>query len=274
MSTVRGSGILLSTPAVLALIALFIIPSASLLVGGAVDPLAAYGPILRDSYYLNVIFVTFQIALLVTICSILVGYPVAYLVSRRVAPGIQRRIIYMIIIAPLLTSNVVRTFGWLILLGRNGFVNKVIIALGISDVPLQLLYTKSAIVVGLTYVMVPFMILTIVSALQNINNSLIEAAFDLGASSAGTFFRVTLPLSVPGIVAGSLIVFCASASAYVTASVLGGGKITVFSMLIYEKFSVSVDFAGGAALSALLLILTVAIAAIYLSFMSRRSVAH
>jgi putative spermidine/putrescine transport system permease protein len=156
-----------------------------------------------------------------------------------------------------------------IVLGHNGLLNNALVALGIISTPLQILNTKTAVVIGMSYVSMPFMVLTVGSVLQGINVSLLEAARDLGANPIVTFFRVTLPLSIPGVVAGSLIVFSLSMSAYVTPSIMSGGRFNLMSMLIFQQYMISFDFPFGAALSILLLAFTLALMAIYMSVLNR-----
>jgi putative spermidine/putrescine transport system permease protein len=141
--------------------------------------------------------------------------------------------------------------------------------LNLAEKPLQLLYNEFGIVVGLTYIMVPFMVLTVASVLQNLEAALLDAARDLGATPFVAFLKVTLPLSLPGVVAGSLIVFTLSVSAYVTPSILSGGKRTVMSMLIYQQYNTVFDFHFGGALAVVLLISTLILIAVYLTIIER-----
>jgi putative spermidine/putrescine transport system permease protein len=170
-----------------------------------------------------------------------------------------RRLLYIIVITPLFTSNIVRSFGWMILLGRRGLVNETMLGAGMIDRPLQLLNSELSIIIGMTYIMTPFMVLTVAAVLQNIDRSLDSAARDLGATGFGAFCKVTFPLSLPGVIAGSLIVFTLSVSAYVTPALLSGGKKTVMSMLIYQQYTSLFDFQFGAALAITLLITTLAL---------------
>jgi putative spermidine/putrescine transport system permease protein len=180
-----------------------------------------------------------------------------------------RRLIYIIVVTPLFTSNIVRAFGWMVLLGRRGMINDLLQLTGVTDRPLPLLYGQTSIVVGLTYIMAPFMVLTVASVLQNIDRSLDEAARDLGAGAWSTFTRVTLPLSMPGVIAGSLIVFTLSVSAYVTPSILSGGRQNVMSMLIFQQYGAILNFPFGAALSVVLLATTLILVGAYLVVLDR-----
>jgi putative spermidine/putrescine transport system permease protein len=173
-------------------------------------------------------------------------------------------------VTPLFTSNIVRAFGWIVLLGRRGLINDTLVATGLADRPQPLLYGELSIVLGLTYIMTPFMVLTVAAVLQNIDRSLEDAARDLGASAWSAFSRVTFPLSLPGVIAGALIVFTLSVSAYVTPSILSGGKKIVMSMLIFQQYGAILDFHFGGALAVILLVTTLALIGASLAVVERR----
>ena len=268
-----SAALLLGIP-VAYLVAFFLVPFGSVIVTSVSTPtgeptLGYYAKIVFDIYYWETLGRTFQIALWTTLAVLIIGYPLAYTMTFNVKKRIWRRAIFVIIVTPLFTSSIVRAFGWLVLLGRKGFVNESLISLGLTETPLQLLYNETAIVIGMTYIMVPFMVLTVASVLQNIEPSLLEAARDLGAKPLTAFLKVTFPLSLPGVVAGSLIVFTLSVSAYVTPSILSGGKRTVMSMLIYQQYSSVFDFHFGGALAGVLLISTLLLIASYLAVIER-----
>lgn len=230
---------------------------------------ANYLKVGTDAYYWNALFLTFKIALWVTLIVLAVGYPLAYTITYNVRSVFLRRLIYIVIVTPLFTSSIVRAFGWLVLLGRKGMVNDTLIALDFVDKPVQILFTEGGIVIGMAYIMLPFMVLTVASVLQNINASLLEAARDLGAHPVIAFLKVTFPLSLPGVVAGSLIVFTLSVSAYVTPSILSGGKKTVMSMLIYQQYASTLNFSFGATLAVALLLATLLLITGYLLVVER-----
>lgn len=232
---------------------------------------ANYEKIATDTYYWGALFLTFKVALWVTVVVLAVGYPLAYTITYNVRSAVLRRVIYIIIVTPLFTSSIVRAFGWLVLLGRKGMVNDTLIALDLVERPLQILFTQDAIIIGMAYIMLPFMVLTVASILQNINTSLLEAARDLGARPITAFLKVTFPLSLPGVVAGSLIVFTLSVSAYVTPSILSGGKRTVMSMLIYQQYAGTLNFSFGATLAVALLVSTLMLIAGYLLMVERHA---
>lgn len=223
-----------------------------------------------DEYYISVCFFTFRLSFWVTLITLLIGYPLSYYIVRIVKSKFYRRIFYILIVAPLFTSSIVRAFAWMVILGRTGLVNKLLVSLHLVDSPVRLLFNQIGVVIGLVYILSPFMILTIATVLQNIDRSLEEAAEDLGASKLVTFLKVTLPLSIPGVVAGSLIVFTLTVSAYVTPAVLGGKKVQVLPMLIYEQYMLTFDWAFGSALAIVLLVATLILIIIYTRFSEQK----
>ncbi|MCS0502872.1 ABC transporter permease [Ancylobacter mangrovi] len=231
-----------------------------------------YATVLGDIYYWEVLGYTLWLALVTCVATLLLGYPLAYyltLVERR---AFVKRLCFILILMPLFTSSIVRSFGWLVLLGREGLINDGLVMLGIIGRPLRLLSTQTAIIVGMIYVMLPFMVLAIASVLQNLNPSLREAARDLGASAFSTFLRVTLPLSVPGIVAGTLIVFTLSISSYVTPRIMSGGRSVVSSMLIYDQFLLVFNPFLGSAIAVVLLVTCFVLIIAYTLILERKPV--
>jgi putative spermidine/putrescine transport system permease protein len=228
--------------------------------GGAT--IANYVKVIGDPFYLEVLWRTLRIGLLVTVTALVLGYPVAFYLSR--VRGRRRAYLMLGILAPLLISVVVRTFGWLVILGPNGLVNGTLVALGIVSEPLRLLYTETAIVVGLTHVFLSFMVLAIATALDRIDPALLRAAQNLGANERQTFLRVVLPLSLPGVAAGCLIVFTLATSAFITPALLGGPRVKVMSFLAYQQTLMLSDWPSGAAIAFVLLALTGVAVLVYL----------
>jgi len=218
-----------------------------------------YRHFLTDPYYLNVLYVTFKISIIVTIITLLIGYAVAYYVTKVLRSKLAKRIAYIIIISPIFTSAVVRSFGWIVILGNHGILNQTLMKLGLIDQPLQLLYNETGIIIGLVYILAPFMILSLTSVLQNIDPRLDEAAADLGYNRFQRFLHVTLPLSVPGILAGVMMVFSLSLSAYVTPALISGGKVKVLAMLIYEQMTQLMNWQFGGAMSLVMLAVSIVI---------------
>ena len=249
-------------------VAFFLVPLGVVLVSSLLSSdslsfsLINYTQILLDQYHWEIIYTTFRIGIITTIICLLLGYPLAWYLVRVVRSKMWMRICIIILVVPLFTSNIVRSFGWMIMLGRNGLVNDILQFTHLIDRPIRLLGTETGILIGLVYILLPFAVLSIGTALSRIDLSLENASSDLGASSLSTFFFVTLPLTLPGVAAGGVMVFALTVSAYVTPAVLSGGKITVLPMLIYQQYSTVFNFNFGGALSIVLLVLTLALVAI------------
>lgn len=210
-----------------------------------------YTKFLGDPFYRDVLWRTLALGAWTTAGCLACGFPLAVLLSR--LRGMRRSVLYFILLLPLLTSAVVRTFGWMILLGNNGFINKVLIGLGIVDSPVRMMYSMTGIVIALVEVLLPFMVLALDAALLNIDPHLYEAAKNLGARGARIFFRVTLPLVLPGIVSGSVLVFTLAVSAFVTPSLIGGPRIKLMSTLIYQQSMGLLDWPFGGAIAFVML---------------------
>jgi putative spermidine/putrescine transport system permease protein len=232
--------------------------------------LAQYAKVLLDQYHWDVLLVTFRIAGFTTLLCILLGYPLAWYLVRTVGPAALRRICVILLILPLFTSNIVRSFGWMVLLGRNGLVNDALVAAGLLERPMRLLGTELAILIGLVYILLPLLVIALGNALAEIDEGLEHASADLGGGPLATFVHVTFPLCLPGLVAGAIMVFTLAVSAYVTPALLSGGRITVFPMLIFQQYSSVFDFNYGGALSVTLLVLTLLLVALDGRFGERR----
>jgi putative spermidine/putrescine transport system permease protein len=236
--------------------------------GGAT--LANYTSVLSDAYYWGALLNTLVISFWVTSVCFLLGYPLAYFIVFHVRRAWVRRLIYVLLMTPLFTSNIVRAFGWIVILGRRGIVNSSLLAVGLIETPLDILYSKFSIIVGLAYILLPVMALSVCSVLQVVDRSLIEAARDLGARPSRAFLTVTFPLSLPGVVAGSIIVFALSVSAYVIPSILSGGREMVTPMLIFQQYTATFRPDIGATLSIVLLAVTLLLIGAYLFVLERR----
>jgi putative spermidine/putrescine transport system permease protein len=233
-------------------------------VTGAVGGLTLgnYAAFLGDPFYLGILGRTLRIGVLATAAALVLGYPVAYHLSR--ARGRRRAYLMLGILAPLLVSVVVRSFGWLVILGPNGLVNSTLTGLGLVAEPLRLLYTEGAIVLGLTHVFLSFMVLSIAAALDRIDPALLRAAQNLGAGPGRAFLRIVLPLSLPGVAAGCLIVFTLSTSAFITPALLGGPRVKVMSFLAYQQTLLLTDWPYGSAIAFILLAVSGAAVLVYL----------
>lgn len=195
--------------------------------------LAHYVNFLTDAYHLEILGRTMRLGVVVTLWCLALGYPLAYGLSR--LRGFPRALLYFVVLLPLLTSAVVRTFGWMILLSNNGFLNRTLMDLGILDDPIRFMYSMNGIVVALVQVLLPFMVLALDAALLNIDPRIVEAARNLGAGGLRVFLQVTLPLSLPGVLSGSVLVFTLAVSAFVTPSLIGGPRVPVMATLIYQQ---------------------------------------
>lgn len=220
--------------------------------------LANYARILLDQYHWDVLWRTARISLLTTVICTIIGYPLAYFLVHGVSSRMLRRCFIVILVLPLFTSNIVRSFGWMVLLGRRGLVNESLTGLGLIDSPFRFLGTEAGVIIGLVYINMPFIVIAVGNALAKIDSSYTDASSDLGAGSFTSFWTITFPLSLPGLTAGALLVFALSVGAYVTPAVLGGGQVTMFSMLIFQQYTSVFDFNYGGALSITLLLLTLA----------------
>lgn len=241
----------------------------SLQVKGVVTT-SVYEGVLGEGYYWTVLFRSFWLAFTSTVICALLGYPIAYYLVRVAHPRFKRYA-YMIVIAPLFTSAVIRAIAWVVILGKKGIVNQALMALGLVDDPVRLLYSEGAVIIGLVYIMIPFMVLTVAAVLENVNRSLEEAAHDLGASRFTTFWKVTLPLTMPGVMAGGFLVFALCISSYVTPALLGGGRIKVLSMLIFEQFLRVFNWPLGAAIACILMVVTFFVMWAYSRMTAKRS---
>ena len=229
---------------------------------------AQYGKFLFDGFNLAVLGQTLWLAFKTTCLALLIGYPLAYLYT--VAPKRLQGLLVLLIVLPLLTSAVVRTFAWVVILGRQGIVNNVLGALGWIETPLKLLYTPTAVTVALAQIELPLMVLPLITALMSIDPNLRQASHALGAGHWRTFFRVTLPLSAPGVLAGCMLVFAAAASAFVTQTLVGGGQLMFMPFYIYQQAIQSNNYPFAAAIAVILLVSVLAIVT-GANFLGRRS---
>jgi spermidine/putrescine transport system permease protein len=207
-----------------------------------------------EPIYLETIFQSVRLALITTSFVILAGYPFGYFMSR--LPAKWRGRCMALIIIPFWTSSLMRLYGWMIVFRANGALDKLLMALGLVQKPLRLLYTYPAVVVGMIYALVPFMIYSVYSSAEKLDAGLLEAARDLGATRAGAFFTIALPLTMPGVFSGVVLTFVPSMGLYFIADILGGNKIVLVGTLIQEQLMKVHDWPFAAALSVALMTLT------------------
>ncbi|MED4352862.1 ABC transporter permease [Schinkia azotoformans] len=211
--------------------------------------------VLTGTLYLRVLWITVKISFLVTIFSLLIGYPVAYLITVTQSK-VWKQVILGTVLTTLWISLLARTFSWQIILQEYGALNKLLIGLGMIDEPLQLLYNTAGVVIGMTHILLPYMILSLYSVMESIDRRLLQAAQGLGAKPLKAFFQIFLPLSLPGITAGSLIVFVLGLGYFITPAILGGQSNIVIAKLIQENIQMSLNWHLASALSLLLLVTT------------------
>ena len=256
-------------PALLLLVLLFILPLGRLFAlsfdGGSLE---WYHKALTGGLYTTILLRTFEIAATVTLVCLLIGYPVAFLLATTTPAW--RAIGFTFVMLPLWTSVLVRTYAWMVLLGRNGVINRMLIDSGLTDEPLRMLNSRMAVIVGMVHVMLPFMILPIYSAVARIDPDLAKAARGLGASALQIARTIYLPLTLRGIVAGATLVFVVSLGFYITPALLGGGKVLMFAMVIEQQVRefLAWNFAG--ALSLILLAVTLLAFALLNQGLARR----
>ncbi len=229
---------------------------------------AQYVKFLGDGFNLSVLGQTLWLALRTTLVALVIGYPLAYLYT--LAPRGVQRLLILVIVLPLLTSAVVRTFAWVVILGRQGIVNNLLLELGWIATPLKLLYTQTAVTIALAQIEMPLMVLPIITALANIDPNLRQASSALGAGQWRTFWQVTLPLSAPGLLAGCLLVFAAAASAFVTQTLVGGGQLMFMPFYIYQQAIQANNYPFSATV-AILLLVSVLVIVTAVNFLGRRS---
>jgi putative spermidine/putrescine transport system permease protein len=261
----RRTILLLVLPALIVLTLFFIFPIIFVLVDSVRTPnntltFARYVSFLTDSDTSRVYWRTLELGLIVTALAAILSYPTAYLMAR-MTPG-RRAFMMSLVILPLLTNPVARTYAWLIILGRNGLINEFLQAIGIITEPLRLIFTENAIVVGLLQLFMPLMVLALVSAMENIPSDVEEAARSLGANGLQTFLRVIMPLSADGLVLGGTLVFTGSITAYVTPAILGGTRVLMLATLLQQRAIVLLDWEGATIIAVVMITTTLVINAI------------
>lgn len=229
-----------------------------------------YDKLLTDPFYLGVLAETFRVSFFTTVICLLIGYPVSYFMVRYA--GKWNGLIVFCLVAPLLTSIIMRTFGWTVLLSRRGLLNTFLLDWGIIPAPLNVLDKRVMVYIGLVHVLAPFMILSISAVLQGVDVRLEEAARILGAGKLRTFLTVTLPLSLDGIATGCILVFVLTNGSFLTMLLLGGGQIRTLSLLIYQQFNLSQDVGFAAAMGNVLLLFALVCLAIQMRVVRRRGV--
>lgn len=224
---------------VLAVVSLFAEPEMATLGG------RQYAKVLGDGFNLRTLADTLLLGAKATVICLLFGYPLAW-ITARARPRVQALLLFVVIL-PILTSVVVRTFAWIVILGRQGILNRLALALGLADEPLRLLFSEVGVVMVLAQVQMPLMVLPLVTTLQKIDPNLADASAALGAGRWRTFWRVVAPLSLPGVVAGSILVYAASTTAFITQTLIGGARLLYMPLFIYQQATGAQDWPLAAA---------------------------
>ena len=216
---------------------------------------------LLNADYLKIYIQSIVIALVTTVLCILIGYPFAYFIARTKSK--KKKILYMLVIIPFWTNSLIRIYGWRSFLGTSGWINSILQGLHIVNEPVDLLYKQGTTILGMVYCLIPFMILPLYTAIEKLDTSLLEASSDLGARPSSTFFEVILPLTSSGIFSGSLMVFIPCLGYFFVSDILGGGNSDVIGNLIERQFQSGNNWPLGAALSIILIIVTLIFVKIY-----------
>ena len=219
--------------------------------------LQLYIDFFKDSYFMAVLGRTLSISLIVTIFCAVLGLPAAYVIS-----GVSKKwrgILIALTLFPLLTNSVIRSFAWITILGKNGVINNLLMMFGVINEPLSLLYTDFSIIIGSVYLFLPTMIMTLVGVLENIDDDLLEAAATLGLSPLKGFFKIILPLSLPGMIVGSILVFTGTLTAYTTPQLLGGNKKMMLATLLYQRATTLGDWTSASVIALVMIVITFAV---------------
>lgn len=249
---------LLILPAAVFLVAFFLAPLLIMSLRSVTDPpgagLANYERFFAQEAYVRVLTNTFWIAAISTLTCLVIGYPYAYLMS--IAPGRVAGILLIAVLLPFWSSLLVRTFAWQVILRDTGVINTFLLDLGLISEPLTLIRTTAGVIVGMSHILLPFMVLPIWAVMRRIDPEYGRAAANLGASPASAFLRIVVPLSLSGVVAGSLLVFVLALGFYITPALLGGLRDQMISQLIVQQVQQRLDWGFGAAMSVLLMLIT------------------
>lgn len=260
----------LSAPALLLVFLFLGLPVLSTLAttfGDPEGPFSQYAAFFESRFRMTVLWRTMEVALITTAVSLVVGFLTAWVVAN--SPPRAKSLLIIAAVFPLLTGVVVRSFAWLIILGKEGILNDTLLALGLIDAPLSMLYTQFSVVIAMIYLFVPLMILTLVGVLEGIPQDLTDAAASLGATPAAAFRQVVLPMAVPGLIVGSVLVFTGSFTSYATPQLLGGERQMMMGTFLYQRAMVTFDWVGASTIAAIMVVVTLT-TVLLMSKMARR----
>jgi putative spermidine/putrescine transport system permease protein len=253
----------LMLPLVVYLLAFYGYPVVTMLIRSVAEPhwtLDNFRRIFDSTVYVQVLWITLRVSMVVTVASLILGYPVAYVLAR--TDPTRSSLLLSLVLIPFWTSILVRTYAWMVLLGREGIINQFLMRTGTTDEPLKLLNTTFAVYVAMVHILLPFMVLPLYAAIRAIDEDYIRAAQGLGASQVGVFWQVTLPLSLPGIAAGCVLVFILALGFFITPALVGGPKDLMIAVLINQQ----VDLFNWPFASALAVLLLAAALLVYFVF--------
>ena len=276
--SLQARGWQLMLPLALAFLAFFVAPLMILFVvsGFEDDKITQVGlktwvSFVSDPFYWVVTGNTLKLGVLTVLATLLIGYPLA-VVYMRASPSVQK-ILILIIIMPMLLSVVVRTFAWIVILGREGVINQTLLSLGLTSTPLRLLQTEFGLIISLTQIELPLMVLPLISVMSRIDPSVHDASSALGASRWRTFFKVTVPLSLPGLIAGCTLVFASSTTAFISQSVIGGNRLVYLPLVVWQQSLVVYNWPL-ASVAAVTLLVSVMGCIILLNLLGRKSMRY
>lgn len=256
----RAEALALALPAALFAAIVFLVPVALLLSEGFRSAeswtISAYVDFFAEPLNRAVFLRTLKLGLIVTVAAAVIGYATAYAIVS-LPPGTKGRMIGLVVL-PLMISPVARTYAWIVILGRTGIVNQGLMLFGLTDEPLRILFTETAVFIGLLQLFLPLMVISLISALENLPKDAVPAARVLGASWFQVFWKVILPLTREGLVVGGTLVFTGSMTAYITPAILGGSKVLMLETLLYQQVTVANNFVSASVIAFILIIMSFA----------------
>lgn len=268
------SGLAGALPALVLISLFFVVPVVALLLRSVTEPVLGwqnYSALLGDGTYLRIFFNTFLVASVVTAVTVVVAFPVAWVLA--IIPPALGSIVFGVIILSMWTNLLARTYAWMVLLQRTGVINRTLMAMGVIHEPLPLINNLAGVTIGMVYIMLPFMILPLVGTLRSIDPMILRAASLCGASPLAAFRRILLPLSLPGIAAGGLMVFVMSLGYFVTPALLGGTSNMMLAEMIAQMIQSLLNWGLGSAAAFILLVFTMALYAVQLRFVGAKRLA-
>ncbi|MHA1700663.1 MAG: ABC transporter permease [Promethearchaeota archaeon] len=217
-----------------------------------------------DLFYLKIIWVTVKVGLITTLICVIFGYPLSYFLARSRSKHIE--LFIFLLISPLMISTVIRIFGWIVLLGKQGVINKFLLLLPMVNEPVGILGTLPAVIIGISSILLPYMVLPLMSAIESIPKSMEEAASNLGANKSQVFIKILLPLSIPGLISGSILVYLISISALIVPALMGLPKVRMLGNQVYDEVLVSFNWPFAGSISIIMIFFTFTILGLYLKW--------